>query len=413
MRIAIFENLPLGGARRASYELGRRLCLTHDVDLYRLTAFGSAELDLAPIVRRVRTFAYRPLRGLLSRRVDAGQLAPRSYTMFGPLKRLHRRLAAEIDREGYDVVLAHTDAMTQSPYLLRWISRTPTVYYCHEALRAPYERSILEQHRRQLASSGGLIGSARVLEDRLVLPRWRREDLASARAAGTIAVNSRYSRERVWAAYARDATVCHLGTDPERFRPDARVGREPEFLSIGLPVEAKGHALVVDALASVAALPDTVGRPRLRVLLPRPDGTEGLRRHAARRGVDLVVEVGVSEGTLVDRYRAAIATVCAARLEPFGLTAIESMACGTPVVAVREGGFVDSVVDGRTGLLVEPEAGDLAAALSALWRDRRRAEELGRAGREHVLAGWTWDAGACRLEAVLTAAARPLPADAG
>ena len=413
MRIAIYENLPLGGARRASYELGRRLCLTHDVDLYRLTAYGSGELDLAPNARRVRTVPYRPLWGLLRRRVDAGHLAPRSYTMFGPLKRLHRRLAAEIDGEGYDVVLAHTDAMTQSPYLLRWIGRTPTVYYCQEALRAPYERSIVEQHRQRLASSGALVGRARVLEDMLVLSRWQREDLVSARAAGTIAVNSRYSRERVWAAYARDATLCHLGTDPDLFCPDARITREAEFLSIGLPVEAKGHALVIDALAALAARPDTAGRPRLRVLLPRPDGTDQLERHAERRGVDLVVEVGVSERTLVDRYRAAIATVCAARLEPFGLTAIESMACGTPVIAVNEGGFVDSIVHGRTGLLVEPAAGDLAAAMGTMWRDRRQAGEMGRAGREQVLAEWTWDASACRLESILRAAARPLPGDAG
>jgi glycosyltransferase involved in cell wall biosynthesis len=406
MRIAIYENLPLGGARRASYELGRRLCRTHDVDLYRLSAYDSGELDLAPSVSNAHVVPYRPLLGLLGRRVDAGHLAPRSYTMFGPLKRLHRRLAAQIDSAGYDVVLAHTDAMTQSPYLLRWISRTPTVYYCQEVVRAAHERSILEQHRQKLASSGPLVGRVRLLEDHWVLPRWVREDLVNARAAGTIVVNSRYSRDRVWAAYARPATVCHLGIDPDRFGPDAGATREPEFLSIGHPIEAKGHLLTVDALALLPAGPD---RPRLRVLLPRADGTERLERHAAQRGVDLTIEVGVGEQALVERYRSAVATVCAARLEPFGLTAIESMACGTPVIAIREGGYLDSVVDGRTGLLVEPEAGDLARAMGALWHDRRLAGEMGLAGREHVVAEWTWDASACRLDSILRAAAAPRP----
>jgi glycosyltransferase involved in cell wall biosynthesis len=245
------------------------------------------------------------------------------------------------------------------------------------------------------------MGTARLLEDRWVFPRWVREDLVNARAAGTIVVNSRYSRERVWAAYGRAATVCHLGIDPERFRPAESSARETEFLSIGHPIESKGHLLAVDALA---ALPGKA-RPRLRVLLPRADGTERLQHHAARRGVDLAIEVGVDERTLIERYRSAIATVCAARLEPFGLTAIESMACGTPVIAIREGGYLDSVVDGRTGLLVEPQAEDLAAAMSTLWHDRRRADEMGAAGREHVSTGWTWDASACRLESILTAAA--------
>lgn len=408
MRIAIYENLPLGGARRASYELGRRLCRAHDVDLYRLSAYASSELDLAPSVENVHVAPYRPLLGLLGARVDAGHLAPRSYTMFGPLKRLHRKLATQIDSTGYDVVLAHTDAMTQSPYLLRWITRTPTVYYCEEVVRAAYERSILEQHHQKLASSGPLVGRVRLLEDGWVLPRWVREDFVNARAAGTIVVNSRYSRDRVWAAYARAATVCHLGIDPDRFRPgsDAGAARQPELLSIGHPIEAKGHLLAVDALAELPAGPD---RPRLRVLLPRGDGTERLERHAARRGVELAIEVGVGEEALVERYRSAVATICAARLEPFGLTAIESMACGTPVIAIREGGYLDSVVDGRTGLLVEPEAGDLARAIGALWHDRRRAAEMGRAGRDHVVAGWSWDASACRLESILRAAAAAVP----
>jgi glycosyltransferase involved in cell wall biosynthesis len=409
MRVAIYENLPLGGARRASYELGLRLCQTHDVDLSRLNAYRSDELDLAPAARRVRAVPYAPLFGLLRGRVEAGHLAPRSYTMFGPLRRLHRRLAAEIESQGYDVVLAHTDAMTQSPYLLRWITATPTVYYCQEVVRGAFERSILEQHRQKLASSGRVVGSVRLLEDRWVLPRWLREDLVNALAAGTIVVNSRYSRERVWSAYSRSATVCHLGIDPERFRPAGGTTRAEEFLSIGHPIESKGHLLAVDALAS---LPAATRRPRLRVLLPRPDGTDRLERHAARRGVELVIEVGVGEETLIDRYRSAIATVCAARLEPFGLTAIESMACGTPVIAIREGGYLDSVVDGETGLLVEPDAADLAAAMSTMWRDRRRADEMGRAGRAHVASEWTWDASACRLDAILQAAARRRHRDA-
>src|SRR5439155_20132034 len=130
--IAIYENLPLGGARRASFELGRQLARRHDIDLYRLSAYSTPALDLAPVARRVRVFPYRPLLGLLAGRVDRGHFFPRSYTLRRPLKHLHRRLAAEIDSQGYDAVLAHTDGMTQSPYLLRWLVRTPGVYYCQE-----------------------------------------------------------------------------------------------------------------------------------------------------------------------------------------------------------------------------------------------------------------------------------------
>lgn len=401
MRIAIYENLPLGGARRASFELGLQLARGHEVDLYRLNMYSNAAMDLGPHVKRVHVYPYRPLLGLLDRRLQRGQLAPRSYTLFAPLRRLHRRIADEIRAGGFDVVLAHTDGMTQSPHLLRWLSGTRSVYFCQEVLRVAYERAALDQHRTHLGASSGLLGPLRKLEDGWVLRRLTAEDARNARSAGQIVVNSRYSRERVWAAYARDAGVCYLGVDVERFAPDATVARETELLSIGSPVEGKGHLVVIEALGR---LPGEV-RPALRVILPRPAGAEILERHARDRGVALTVEVGVDEATLISRYRAALATVCAARLEPFGLTALESMACGTPVIAVREGGFQESVLDGVTGLLIEPGPDAIAQAVTRLRDDSELASRMRRAAREHVLKHWTWEKSGRRLEAILQAAA--------
>jgi glycosyltransferase involved in cell wall biosynthesis len=82
----------------------------------------------------------------------------------------------------------------------------------------------------------------------------------------------------------------------------------------------------------------------------------------------------------------ALDVVCVPSLsEASGLTAIESLALGVPVVASEVGGLPDVVVDGRTGVLVPPaDAGALAAAVGDLLTDRERAESLGRAGREHV-----------------------------
>lgn len=400
MRIAIYENLPLGGARRASFELGLQLARYHEVDLYRLNTYSNAAMDLGPHVKRVHVYPYRPLFGLLDRRLGRGQLAPRSYTLFAPLQRLQRRIADDIRAGGFDVVLAHTDGMTQAPYLLRWLSGTRSVYFCQEVLRVAHERAALDQHRAHLGARSGLVGPLRKLEDGWVLRRLTAEDARNARSAGQIVVNSRYSRERVWAAYARDADVCYLGVDVERFVPDATTALETELLSIGSPVEGKGHLVVIEALGR---MPGDV-RPGLRVILPRPAGAEMLERAARERGVELSVEVGVDEATLISRYRAALATVCAARLEPFGLTALESMACGTPVIAVREGGFQESVLDGATGFLIEPGPDAIANAVARLRDDPELASRMRRAAREHVLT-WTWEKSGRRLEAILQAAA--------
>lgn len=381
-----------------------QLAKTHEVDLYRLSTFASTEIDLAPHAKQTYVYRFSPMLGLLDARLTQGRLAPRSYTCFGPLKRLHRRVAADIGARSYDVVLAHTDGMTQSPYLLRWLAGLPSVYFCEETLRVANERFLLDEHRRRLRESGPLLGSLRSVEDTWVLRRLAAEDMRNVRCAGTVVVNSRYSRERVWAAYAREAVVCYLGVDIKRFSP-GNGDRQREVLSIGSPINVKGHRTVVEAIGRLTA----GSRPRLRVIAPRPAGVAELQTFAGKLGVELVVDVAVDEEGLTRRYRNAIATVCAARLEPFGLTALESMACATPVVAFREGGFQESVLDGETGILVEPETDALAEALSRVSSDAALASRLGVSARKHVESSWTWERSGAQLDEILRSAAGKSP----
>lgn len=404
MRIAVYENLPPGGAQRTSYEIGRELIRRgNTIDLFRLSTYpDKGPFDLAPQADHVHVEAFDPLFGALRSRVRAGHFAPRSYTLFRPLATAHRRLAEVIRARNYDAVLLHPDAMTGAPYLLAHLDGVPTVYYCQEPPRVATEPTMLDQHRRKLRSSP-VVGGIRVLEDKAILGRIAEADRRNARNARVIAVNSVYSRERVWAAYSRDAVVCYLGIDADLFTPGAEgAARRREVLSFGAPMQAKGHDLIVEALALIPA----DQRPSFRAVLPQTADPSTLEAAARACGVELLVDKGLSELDIVERYRWALLTVCAGRLEPFGLTAIESMACGTPVVAIREGGFRESVSDGKTGLLVEPDPIAMAAAIAQLATDTTLAMQMGRAGRQDAVARWTWARTAAQMEEILQEAAR-------
>ena len=399
----MFENLPPGGALRAAYEIGRQLAERgHEIHLFRLSVPAEkGPFDLAQVSQSVYVESFRPLWGALDGRLDHMSLAPRSYTLFGPLRRAHRRIATRIRGGDFDAVLLHQDALAQSPYALRWLDTMPTVYYCQEPPRFASERAVLEAHREHLAESPHLVGWARLADDRLVLDRLATADQDNAGHAQAIVVNSVYSRERVWAAYAREAIVCYLGIDEVRYAPaPEQKPRRREVISVGLPVSAKGHALVVEALALLPY--DT--RPALRLILPRPAGTDALERLARDRHVEMTVGVSVNEEEFIEAYRGALATVCAARLEPFGLTPIESMACGTPVVAIREAGYRESVIDGETGFLVEPEPQAIADGILRLAGDPALVETMGRRGREVVVSRWTWHRTGDQMEEILRAA---------
>jgi glycosyltransferase involved in cell wall biosynthesis len=100
----------------------------------------------------------------------------------------------------------------------------------------------------------------------------------------------------------------------------------------------------------------------------------------------------VPRGELETEYARAAIVVCPSRREGFGLTCLEAMAYGKPVVASAVGGLRDLVVDGQTGLLVPPrDPAALRAALERLIGDRELRLRLGAAARDRARERFSWE----------------------
>lgn len=220
------------------------------------------------------------------------------------------------------------------------------------------------------------------------------------------------------AAYLqRPALVIPHGIDPQVFCPvvDRRAVRQ----ALGLPLEAvlvgcfgrlraqKGTDVCVEAL-----LPLLARDPRLHLLLL---GRTTRRHRAFRRALEqrlqaspdgqrvhLLPEVPVA--AVVPWYQALDLYVAPQRWEGFGLTVLEAMACGLPVVATQVGAFARLVEPGSTGLLVTP--GDRAAleeAVGRLLADPALRERMGQQGRRRVCQHHGLELEAQRLHAVYEA----------
>jgi D-inositol-3-phosphate glycosyltransferase len=192
-------------------------------------------------------------------------------------------------------------------------------------------------------------------------------------------------------------TIIPCGVDTERYRPEGPAAprtRRPRLLYVGRLVERKGIGDAISALAGVADAELIIaGGPSPAEL--HLDAEVGKLTGLAR-GLGLGERVRflgrVDRSVLPELYRSADAVVCVPWYEPFGLAAVEAMACGVPVVASAVGGLSDTVIHNVTGLHVPPRCPErVAAALRQLLADPSLRLRLGIAGRIRATEQYSMD----------------------
>ncbi|MBE9186663.1 glycosyltransferase family 1 protein [Microcoleus sp. LEGE 07076] len=211
--------------------------------------------------------------------------------------------------------------------------------------------------------------------------------------------------------------IIPCGTDIKQFgsigRSAARrqLGIAPEtkvVLYVGRFDRRKGIETLVRAV-SLSALP----KADLKLIIGggwREGESDGKERD---RIGSIVEELGLSDITsfpgslsrdiLPAYYAAADVCVVPSHYEPFGLVAIESMACRTPVVASDVGGLKYTVVPRETGLLASPKNEVVfAGAIDRLLIDSVWRQQLGQAGRQRVQSYFSWDGVASQLNQLYT-----------
>jgi glycosyltransferase involved in cell wall biosynthesis len=209
---------------------------------------------------------------------------------------------------------------------------------------------------------------------------------------------SRYSADVVGAPAARTRLI-YGGADPARFAPDPD-GRREGVLYLGRITPHKGIDRLLRAMPVGSArltVAGSTGHDRHR---PERDYPQLLRRLAADRDVRFLGAVAETEVPTLYRRAAvfvlpSVERTCYGRPVPvtelLGLSVLEAMASGTPVVASRTGGLPEVVRDGETGFLVTPgDEAELRHRLRELLDDKAAAQRMGRAARALVMEQFTW-----------------------
>ena len=362
-----------GGSERYAHALANALARRgHDVDVF---ALGDPEvLANSSLHDRVSvTFVARRHRPLVT-----------FETLYYSL--LARRA---IDFDAYDVI--HGTLMPASPIAL--------------TIRPPSTPLIVTSHGTSIGEvrSHKLELPTDYLKKLLFHPMNVLMDVPTAlRAARVIAISSIAERELGrWYPVDEDALV-HVphGVDSDRFHPDVRhhpAVSEDCFtlLHVGRLVSRKHVDLALEALAGL-------DRNDVELLIA------GTGPHTDRLNAR-VEELGVADQTsflgyvpdddLPSLYASSDVFLFLSRYEGFGLTFLESMAAGTPVIGTPVGGFPDVVTDGEEGVVVDDDSEAVGSAIDRLAETPRRTSQMGEKARS-VAEQRTWETVAAKTESV-------------
>ena len=198
--------------------------------------------------------------------------------------------------------------------------------------------------------------------------------------------------------------VVPLGTDPERFRPGIESDEVRSRYGIKggrwilTVARLTAHKGVDTAIRALAELKDT--HPDLHYAVVGAGGRQSeLQELAAQLKIADRVRflTNVPDDDLPAIYNMAavylgVSRMADSNVEGFGIALVEASACGIPVIGGRSGGIPDAVLEGETGLLVDPtDPKEVAQAIDALLSNPSLAGKLGGGGRKAVETHFNWD----------------------
>jgi glycosyltransferase involved in cell wall biosynthesis len=281
-----------------------------DAALYALSREPGIDLDLAG--REVHTtFLDRP--GLRERRQLTLPLMPLAWHRLG--------------RGDYDLVISSHHAFAHTN---RLAGRGAQLVYVHSPARYLWSPDI------DARGSSALLAPARYA--------LRRVDARAARKVTSYAANSRAVADRIAQCWHRESVVIHPPVRVEYFaEPGPAVRDRGYLLGVGRWIPYKNLHVVIEVADALGVPVKIAGR-----------GPDKSRIEAAAENASVPVELieSPSDRELRELYRNAMCLMFPT-VEDFGMVPVEANAAGTPVVALGAGGALDTIEDGRSGVLVD------------------------------------------------------------
>jgi glycosyltransferase involved in cell wall biosynthesis len=327
-----------------------RVAIIHDW----LTGMRGGELVLEGIldvVPEAEIFTLFHFRGSVSERIESHTIHTSSLQWIAGKVSDYRRLlplfpwaVRRWDLSAYDVIISSSHAVAKGVNA----RGKPHLCYCHTPMRYIWDR--FDDYFSRGVSRATM---------KLLAPWLRRWDVRTSSEVTRFVANSRFVAERIRRFYGRDAGVVHPFVEDDFLTAPLVNDRADEHVIVSALVPYKRVDLAIETFEKLGKKLVVIGKGPL------------YETYAARRSPNVELLGFVSKARIIERLSRARSLILPG-VEDFGITPLEAMALGTPVVAYGEGGVLDSVMEGTTGIFfraatVEALGSAVAEAESRHW----------------------------------------------
>lgn len=229
-----------------------------------------------------------------------------------------------LDLSGYDLIISSSWAVAKG---VKRSENQLHISYCYTPIR--YAWDLYDEYTKNLKQPKKMIVQA-------TLAYIRKWDIKTLDRVDYFIADSKFVQERIKRIYKRDSTVIYPPVDVENFNLYEK--KEDFYLSASRLVPYKKTKLIVEAF-------NEMPQKKLVVI---GDGEEfNSIKEIAKENIEVL---GYQEKDVLIKYMQRAKAFVYAAIEDFGIVPIEAMSCGTPVIALDEGGTAETVIDGVNGV---------------------------------------------------------------
>jgi glycosyltransferase involved in cell wall biosynthesis len=311
--------------------------------------------------------------------IQIGGDLPKSIKYWLMYPQIFNKIKRILDNEDFDILFPQVFPSNYWAFLYKKFKTSQKiVWYCHEP-------NAFVHNYQFIRSLPHPIKELALFSNPIIRPI----DIILSKNCDKILTNSNFTKNNIKQILNLESEVVYTGLFFDKY-PPIQLPESNYILFVGRIMKSKNLNILLKVFSAILNDGNNVNL----IILGEGEEKENIEKIILREGMETNVKLigRVDDQQLIEYYSRAICVVYPSINEPFGLVPIEAQACHVPVIAFKSGGVIETVIDNKTGILVDPyDEKGLKNAIEKLLNDKKYRIIYGNNGYSEVISKYSWE----------------------